>query len=82
MGIYHGDMIKYYLYLLSLQYTKGYEDDAFISLDEALNHARKLESLKMVEHKYTSPLVKYCSYTIKEEIKTAHLLPKIGHDRT
>ena len=45
MGIYHSDMIKYYLYLSSLQYTKGFEDDAFTSLDEALNHARKLESL-------------------------------------
>lgn len=76
MGIYHSDMIKYYLYLSSLQYTKGYEDDAFTSLDEALNHARKLESLQIGEHKYTSILIKYSSYTVKEKLKIAHLLPE------
>lgn len=75
MGIYHSDMIKYYLYLSSLQYTKGYEDDAFTSLDEALNHARKLESLQIGEHKYTSSLLKECLFVIKEKMNISSQLP-------
>ena len=75
MGIYHSDMIKYYLYLSKLQYEKGYEDDTFISLDEALSHAKKLENLPVGNNKYTASLIKECSFNIKEKIKICHLLP-------
>lgn len=75
MGIYHGDLIKYYLYLSKLQYEKGYEADAFISLDQDLIHARKLESLQIGKHNYTSPILKECSFTIKEKMNISTLLP-------
>ena len=75
MGIYHSDMIKYYLYLSKLQYEKGYEDDAFVSLDEALFHAKKLENLPVGNNTYTASLIKECSFNIKEKIKVCHLLP-------
>lgn len=76
MGIYHGDLIKYYLYLSKLQYEKGYEDDAFDSLDEALINAKKLESFSVGNHKYTSSLLKECTFTINEKINASKLLPE------
>lgn len=76
MGIYHGDLIKYYLYLSKLQYEKGYEDDAFGSLDEALVNAKKLESFSCGNHKYTSSLLKECTFTINEKINASKLLPE------
>lgn len=75
MGIYHSDMIKYYLYLSKLLYEKGYEDDAFVSLDEALIHAKKLESFNIGQHKYTSSLLKECSFTINTKLSISNQLP-------
>lgn len=75
MGVYHGDMIKYYLYLSRLQYEKGYEEDTFVSLDRALNHAIKLENLPIGTHKYTASLINECSFNIIEKIKIRHMLP-------
>lgn len=76
MGIYHGDLIKYYLYLSRLQYEKGYDEDAFKSLDNALEHAEKLENLTTGEHYYSSILVKGVKYNIKERINAINLLPR------
>ena len=43
MGKYHGDLIELYLYLSRIQWERGYHDEAFISLNESLKHARALE---------------------------------------
>ena len=60
LGEYHGDLIKLYLYLSRVQWERGYHDDAFVSLDEALNHARALETLlDGKEHFFTAPLVAF-----------------------
>ena len=57
-GIYHGELIKLYLYLARLQYEKGLEKEAFISLDEALKHSKSLENLPIGEIRLTGKLVK------------------------
>jgi len=41
----HDQLIKLYLYLSRVQWERGYRDDAFSSLDKALEHARALEAL-------------------------------------
>ena len=62
-GVYHDSLIKLYLYLSRLEWEYGLHDDAFISLDEALRHARTLESLcDGKEHVYTAPLVSHVTY--------------------
>ncbi len=75
MGIYHGDLIKYYLYLSRLEYDKGYDNEAFASLDKALHHSKELEKLPIGTHYYTSSLLKENSYTIKAPIKVSNMLP-------
>lgn len=75
MGVYHSDLIKYYLYLSRLQYEKDYDEDAFKSLDNALYHAKKLESLEVGKYYYSSILVKGVQYDIKEKINVVKLLP-------
>ncbi len=68
-GFYHGKLIELYLYLSRVQWERGYHDDAFISLDEALKHARELEALcDEKEHNYTAPLVSF--------VKTGISLPQ------
>ena len=63
MGLYHGDLIKLYLYLSRLQWERGYHDDAFLSLDESLKHARALEkTCDGTEHTFTAPLVSFVKY--------------------
>ena len=74
-GIYNGELIKLYLYLSRLEYEKGYQDDAFASLDNALKHAKALESLKVGEHKLTAPLVSEVTFTVDKEIKCVKDLP-------
>lgn len=59
-GKYHDELIRLYLYLSRLQWERGYHDDAFVSLDEALKHARALEALADgEEHFLTAPLVSF-----------------------
>ena len=53
----------------------GYHDDAFTSLDNALKHAKALESLKVGEHKLTAPLVSEVTLTVDKEIKCVKDLP-------
>ena len=75
LGIYHGDLIMYYLYLSRLEYDKGHDNEAFASLDKALHHAKELEKLPIGTHYYTSSLLKENSYTIKTPIKVSNMLP-------
>ena len=66
MGCYHGDLTKLYLYLSRLEWERGYHDDAFVSLDSALHHAKALEALcDGNTHCFTSPLVSHVEYETK-----------------
>ncbi len=59
-GEYHGELIKLYLYLSRIQWERGYHDDAFSSLDNALEQAKKLEALlDGKEHYFTAALVSH-----------------------
>lgn len=59
-GEYNGSLIQLYLYLSRVQWERGYHDDAFVSLDEALKHARALEDLlKGGERTFTAPLISF-----------------------
>jgi len=72
----HGDMISLCLYLSRLQWERGYRDDAFRSLDQALEHARKLEELMDgEEHRFTAPLVSAVTYRTEPGKKIAAYLP-------
>ncbi|MBQ3528375.1 MAG: helix-turn-helix transcriptional regulator [Clostridia bacterium] len=63
MGVYHGMLIKLYLYLSRLQWERGYHDEAFDSLDEALRNAKAFDALcDGEEHTLTAPLVKYVKF--------------------
>lgn len=76
MGIYHGDLIKLYLYLSRVQWERGYHDDAFVSLDEALKHAKALEALSDgKEHMFTAPLVSFVKYKTGTSCEIAKILP-------
>lgn len=71
LGIYHEDVLQLYLYLSRLQWERGYHDEAFVSLDEALHHARVLEALPPHStHALTAPLVSFvrCSTGAPREI--------------
>lgn len=76
LGEYHGELIKLYLYLSRVQWGRGYHDDAFVSLEEALRHARSLEALQDSEkHYFTAPLVKFVECNIGAWGKVANNLP-------
>ena len=76
-GEYNGDLIQLNLYLSRLQWERGYHDEAFASLDQALKHARALESLLDGEdHYFTAPLVKFVKCTSGEPQRIAEKLPQ------
>lgn len=76
MGIYHGKLIKLYLYLSRLQWERGYPDDAFVSLDAALHHAKAYEAVcNGKEHTLTAPLVSFVTYRAEGERNVAKVLP-------
>lgn len=76
MGVHHDFVYKLYLYLSRLQWEKGYHDDAFVSLDKALEHARAFENLfKMKERKLTAPLVLFVKYNLGERREVVKSLP-------
>ena len=59
------------MYLSRLQYERGYHDEAFDSLESALNHAKALEKLcDGKEHTLTAPLVSFVKYktSVHEDI--------------
>ena len=64
LGLYHGDLIKMYRYLSRLQWERGDHDEAFDSLESALNHVKTLEKLcDGREHTpITAPLVYFVKY--------------------
>lgn len=75
-GEYHGQIIKLYLYLSRVQWERRYHDEAFVSLDKALEHARKLEKLlDGGEHYFTDPLVSLVKCRSGEPVKIAASLP-------
>ncbi len=62
-GEYNNIIIQLYLYLSRIQWERGYHDDAFDSLDKALEHAKALEAVRDgYEHSYTAPLVKFVKF--------------------
>ena len=76
MGRYHNDLIKLNLYLSRLQWERGYHDEAFVSLDAALEHARALEAVcDGKEHTLTAPLVSFVKYKTEKHNGVAKLLP-------
>jgi len=75
-GEYHGFLISLHLYLSRLQWERGYHDDAFQSLDEALKHAKALEAfLDGQEHTLTAPLVSFVKCKSGSPQKIAESLP-------
>ena len=78
-GEYNGQLIQLYLYLSRIQWTKGYRDEAFVSLDKALEHARALEKLlDGGEHYFTAPLVSLVKCRSGEPARIAASLPDDG----
>ena len=58
LGEYHCVVCDLYLYLSRLQWERGYHDEAFLSLDEALHHARAFDRLAGADNVYfTAPFV-------------------------
>lgn len=76
MGQYHNDLIKLNLYLSRLQWERGYHDEAFVSLDAALEHARALDVVcDGKEHSLTAPLVSFVRFDTEKNPGAAQLLP-------
>ena len=77
MGEYHDFVSKLYLYLSRLEWERGYHNDAFASLDKALEHARSMERLcDGKEHTLTAPLVSYVTFKLDKGMNYASLLPE------
>lgn len=81
-GEYNGRLISLYLYLSRLQWERGYHDDAFESLDKALDHAKALDAIEDDrEYSYTAPLVsgvtfRFSAHEQQESVKVAEQLPE------
>ena len=59
-GDFHGTLVTLYLYLSSLQWRAGLDDDAFASLDLALDHAKSFQALADKQDVYyTTPLLRF-----------------------
>lgn len=77
MGEYHDFVSKLYLYLSRLQWERGFHDEAFVSLDEALRHAKAYEKIADgKEHALTAPLVSFVRYTVKADYGIVKQLPE------
>ena len=75
-GEYNGTLIQLYLYLSRIQWERGYCDDAFKSLDKALNHAKALQLILDGEkHGYTAPLVSMSTFETAAATEIAKSLP-------
>ncbi len=76
MGVYHDFVWKLYLYLSRLQWERGYHDEAFVSLDMALAHAKAFERIcDGKEHTLTAPLVSFVTYNAGTNTDIAKALP-------
>lgn len=60
MGPQHAAVCDLYLYLSRLQWEYGYRDEAFESLDRALEHARCYDALTEADA-YTAPIVRHAA---------------------
>jgi hypothetical protein len=58
LGPQHAAVCDLYLYLSRLQWEYGYRDEAFESLDRALEHARRYDALTG-DSAYTAPIVRH-----------------------
>lgn len=58
MGPQHAAVCDLYLYLSRLQWEYGMRDEAFESLDQALEHARRFDALTE-NSRYTAPIAKH-----------------------
>ena len=57
-GPYFKRLVELYLYLSRVQWERGYHDDAFVSLNRALKHARAYDALlDERSFQYTAPLL-------------------------
>lgn len=75
-GEYNGILIQLYLYLSRIQWERGYRDDAFVSLDKSLEHAKALEAISDgKEHCFTAPLVSFVKCQVGEHSEIAKTLP-------
>lgn len=76
-GEYNGQLIQLYLYLSRIQWERGYYDEAFVSLDSALKHARALEKhLDGEERYFTAPLISFVKCRSGDPVKIAYSLPE------
>lgn len=75
-GTAHGKLISLYLYLSEHQWRVGEKDEAFASLDKALEHARALENLTG-KGNYTAPLLEKVEwdFSASPDSDAASLLP-------
>lgn len=74
-GKYHYDLAELYLYLSRIQWERDYRDDAFVSLDDALNHACKLDEFcNEQEYTFTAPLVSFVKFKGGEHKQVAKSL--------
>ena len=77
MGEYHEFVSKLYLFLSKLQWERGFHDEAFVSLDEALDHAKAHEKIADgKERTLTSPLVSFVPYRVKSDYGIVKQLPE------
>ena len=76
MGVHHEFVSKLCLYLSRLQWERGCRDDAFVSLDMALHHAKAFDAVcDGKEHILSAPLVSLVTYKTEENRQTVKALP-------
>lgn len=77
LGECHEKVSYLYLYLCRLQWEKGYQDTAFVSLDQALYHARAFDTFAADPDRcYTAPLVRFVKCCPQRRMK---LTPELSH---
>lgn len=78
MGPAHANVCDLYLYLSRLQWEYGRHDEAFLSLDKALEHARKWDALTP-DSVYTAPIVRHASMKMPPQ-KPGELAKNLPND--
>lgn len=76
LGACHEQVSYLYLYLSRLQWERGYHDEAFGSLDQALLHAKAFDSIAAdADSCYTAPLVRFVKCHPHRRMKLTPELP-------
>jgi len=66
LGVHHVQVSYLYLYLARLLWEYGYHDEAFVSLDDALGHAKAFDTFAGQETvTLTAPMVRGASYELR-----------------